>query len=34
MALRSIAEAAQAAAYDASDPASIDKEFTAVLSNF
>ena len=33
-ALRSIAEAAQAAAYDASDPASIDKVFTAVLSNF
>ena len=33
-ALRSIAEAARGAAYDASDPASIDKVFTAVLSNF
>ncbi|MCW2545156.1 MAG: von Willebrand factor type, partial [Frankiales bacterium] len=33
-ALRSIGEAARGAAYDASDPASIDKVFTAVLSNF
>ncbi len=33
-ALRGIAEAARGAAYDASDPASIDKVFTAVLSNF
>jgi Ca-activated chloride channel family protein len=33
-ALRSIAEAARGAAYDASDAASIDKVFTAVLSNF
>ena len=33
-ALRSIAEAARGAAYDASDPSSIDKVFTAVLSNF
>ncbi|MGB8649836.1 MAG: substrate-binding and VWA domain-containing protein [Mycobacteriales bacterium] len=32
--LRGIAEAARGAAYDASDPASIDKVFTAVLSNF
>jgi Ca-activated chloride channel family protein len=32
--LRSIASASRAAAYDASDPASIDKVFTAVLSNF
>ncbi len=32
--LRGIADAARAAAYDASDPASIDKVFTAVLSNF
>ena len=32
--LRAIAEAARGAAYDASDPASIDKVFTAVLSNF
>jgi len=32
--LRSIAAAAQGAAYDASDPASIEKVFTAVLSNF
>ena len=32
--LKHIAEAAQGAAYDASDPASIDKVFTAVLSNF
>ena len=33
-ALGSIAAAARGAAYDASDPASIDKVFTAVLSNF
>jgi Ca-activated chloride channel family protein len=33
-ALRRIAEAARGAAYDASDAASIDKVFTAVLSNF
>ena len=33
-ALRRIAEAAQGASYDASDAASIDKVFTAVLSNF
>ena len=33
-ALRSIGEAARGTAYDASDPASIDKVFTAVLSNF
>ncbi|MCU1593211.1 MAG: von Willebrand factor type, partial [Frankiales bacterium] len=33
-ALRGIADAARGAAYDASDPASIDKVFTAVLSNF
>jgi Ca-activated chloride channel family protein len=32
--LRAIAEAARGAAYDASDPATIDKVFTAVLSNF
>jgi len=32
--LRRIAEASRAAAYDASDPASIDKVFTAVISNF
>jgi len=32
--LRQIAEATNAAAYDASDPASIDKVFTAVVSNF
>jgi len=32
--LRSIASAARAAAYDASDPATIDKVLTAVLSNF
>jgi Ca-activated chloride channel family protein len=32
--LRRIAEASRAAAYDASDPASIDKVFTAVVSNF
>ena len=32
--LRGIADASRAAAYDASDPASIDKVFTAVLSNF
>ena len=32
--LRRIAQAARGAAYDASDPASIDKVFTAVLSNF
>ena len=32
--LRAIASAARGAAYDASDPASIDKVFTAVLSNF
>jgi Ca-activated chloride channel family protein len=32
--LRAIAAAASGAAYDASDPASIDKVFTAVLSNF
>jgi Ca-activated chloride channel family protein len=32
--LKGIAEAARGAAYDASDPASIDKVFTAVLSNF
>jgi Ca-activated chloride channel homolog len=33
-ALRRIAEATNAAAYDASDPASISKVFTAVVSNF
>ena len=32
--LRRIADASRAAAYDASDPASIDKVLTAVLSNF
>ncbi len=32
--LRRIAEATNAAAYDASDPASITKVFTAVVSNF
>jgi Ca-activated chloride channel family protein len=32
--LRAIAQAARGAAYDASDPATIDKVFTAVLSNF
>jgi Ca-activated chloride channel family protein len=32
--LKAIAAAARGAAYDASDPASIDKVFTAVLSNF
>jgi Ca-activated chloride channel family protein len=32
--LRRIAEATNANAYDASDPASIDKVFTAVISNF
>jgi Ca-activated chloride channel family protein len=32
--LRQIAEATNAAAYDASDPASITKVFTAVVSNF
>ncbi|MDP8956798.1 MAG: substrate-binding and VWA domain-containing protein [Actinomycetota bacterium] len=32
--LRRIAEASRAAAYDAADPASIDKVFTAVVSNF
>lgn len=32
--LRSIAEASKAAAYDASDPGSIDKVLAAVLSNF
>ena len=32
--LRRIAEAARAAAYDSADPASIDKVFTAVVSNF
>jgi Ca-activated chloride channel family protein len=32
--LKGIAAAARGAAYDASDPASIDKVFTAVLSNF
>jgi Ca-activated chloride channel homolog len=32
--LRKIAEASRAAVYDASDPASIDKVLTAVLSNF
>ena len=32
--LTKIADAAKAAAYDASDPASIDKVLTAVLSNF
>jgi Ca-activated chloride channel family protein len=32
--LRRIAEASRGAAYDASDPDSIDKVFTAVISNF
>lgn len=32
--MRSIAEASDAAAYDASDPSSIDDVFTAVISNF
>ncbi len=32
--LRTISEASNAAAYDATNPASIDKVFTAVLSNF
>ena len=32
--LRQIAQASRAAAYDATDPASIDKVLTAVLSNF
>lgn len=32
--LTAIAEATNAAAYDASDPATIDKVFTAVISNF
>ncbi|MEO6713624.1 MAG: substrate-binding and VWA domain-containing protein [Mycobacteriales bacterium] len=32
--LRQIADASQGAAYDAKDPASIDKVFTAVVSNF
>ena len=32
--LKRIAEASRAAAYDASDPASIDKVFTNVISNF
>ena len=32
--LTQIADAARAAVYDASDPASIDKVLTAVLSNF
>jgi Ca-activated chloride channel family protein len=32
--LTKIADASRAAAYDASDPASIDKVLTAVLSNF
>jgi Ca-activated chloride channel family protein len=32
--LRSIAEATSAAVYDASDPTTIDKVFTAVVSNF
>jgi Ca-activated chloride channel family protein len=32
--LRRIAEASRAAAYDASDPATIEKVFTAVVSNF
>jgi Ca-activated chloride channel family protein len=32
--LRRIAQASRGAAYDASDPASIDKVFTAVISNF
>jgi Ca-activated chloride channel family protein len=32
--LTKIADASRAAAYDASDPASIDKVLTAVISNF
>ncbi len=32
--LQQVAEATNAAAYDASDPASIDKVFTSVISNF
>jgi Ca-activated chloride channel family protein len=32
--LRRIAQATNAAAYDASDPATISKVFTAVVSNF
>jgi Ca-activated chloride channel family protein len=32
--MRAIAEASDAAAYDASDPTSIDRVFTAVISNF
>ena len=32
--MRAIAEASDAAAYDASDPSSIDDVFTAVISNF
>ena len=32
--LQRIAEATNAAAYDASDPASIDRVFTSVISNF
>jgi Ca-activated chloride channel family protein len=32
--LRQIGQASQAAAYDATDPATIDKVLTAVLSNF
>ena len=32
--LRAIAEATNAAAYDASDPQTINKVFTAVVSNF
>ncbi len=32
--LQAIADASRAAAYDASDPASLDKVLTAVLSNF
>jgi Ca-activated chloride channel family protein len=32
--LRQIAEATSAAVYDSSDPTSIDKVFTAVVSNF
>jgi Ca-activated chloride channel homolog len=32
--LRQIADATSAAVYDSSDPTSIDKVFTAVVSNF
>jgi Ca-activated chloride channel family protein len=32
--LKRIAEASRAAAYNSADPASIDKVFTAVVSNF